>query len=187
MSEKLITDGTYALSVKEYTGELEPGQGIDITQNVISVTGKQDTLTFGYDENNRITKIDNHDIGGSGSDETVLWEGKVNISSSPIFDLSEDMTNFSYIELYGLSYTTHAEIKIVTFNPLTMSEGVTIVQPFKGGGNILRFNVCFLQKSSNTKLTIQAGAFQVSIQSGSSTTSTNSGQITKIVGINRKA
>lgn len=43
MSDKLITDGTYALSVKEYTGELEPGQGIDITQNVISVTGKMNS------------------------------------------------------------------------------------------------------------------------------------------------
>lgn len=89
MNEDLITNEGLALAIKEYTGDIEAGDGLQFDGNVLSVTGKQDTLAFNYDSNNNIVKIDNHYIAPN---ETVLWEGELTKGTSAAF--SEPITNY---------------------------------------------------------------------------------------------
>lgn len=118
----------------EYTGDLTPGEGIDISESgVISVTGKQDTLTFSYDDENKITKIDNHEIAGTGQ----TWELLADYAAM------YETNNYNYTNMFipvhmPITETQRTEAfstKTFTTNPTTLGTsvwtdcGISITEP----------------------------------------------------------
>lgn len=96
MDEILTNDGL-ALAITEYTGDIVAGDGLEFNENVLNVVGKMDESKLTI-EDNVIKSYDGKSFGGSGSDDTVLWEGDLKYGDTTV-NLTEPLSNFKRIRI----------------------------------------------------------------------------------------
>lgn len=124
-----------------------------------------------------------------GIDETILWrnnEGTNPSSSNLAFDTTESPFNFRMIRIYFTPYITHNK-RYFSFDPNNATDGITLCDPFKGGGAIIRFPYVQIQCSSTGLNTKGTEYGELSIQVNSVTSKANSMKIYAITGVGRIA
>ena len=124
-----------------------------------------------------------------GVDETVLWEGTSAISSNPTLTLSEDATNFKFVDIYSLPHSTNTQ-PIVT--RISVGDGITGSNPgtsFTVVGHVagtgVRINNAWLKLEGTSVAFTEQKQFSIVGTTVSSGNCANT--ITKIVGIHRIA
>lgn len=156
------------------------GEGIDITDDVISVEAPVDIVAGPG------IVIDNPDgntlrVSMAADYETVLWSG-YSTGSTPVFNLSDDISAFSYIEFYAVDddgwcgYTRVGSDYCTTANRIP----ITIGHYGLGGKNFLTRGI-YVHPTANTGLDSKSFGFDYV----NNCTENNKTHMTKIVGINR--
>lgn len=161
------------------------------------LSAKQDALTagagIGIDANSTVsvetstlTAIQINALKSAlGVDETVLWTGFSYLSANPSLTLSENASNFKFIDIYALPHSSNSIEEVTRLHTDSMTgtteSSFTCIGHAGGGG--FRIN--------NVKLNIQGTSLSLSEQKMTSimgttvTTGDCMSVITKIVGIHR--
>ena len=115
-------------------------------------------------------------------DETVLWSG-YSTGSIPVFDLSDDISAFGYIEFYAVDddgwcgYTRVESDYCTTANRIP----ITIGHYGLGGKNFITRGI-YVHPTSNTRMDSKSFGFDYV----SNCVENDKTHMTKIIGINRK-
>ena len=118
----------------------------------------------------------------ASTDETVLWSG-YSTGSAPGFDLSDDISAFSYIEFYAVDDDGWCGHNRVESNYCTTANRITTTIGHYGAGNknyITRG--IYVHPTSNTHLDSKSFGFDYV----NNCTENEKTHMTKIIGINRK-
>ena len=124
-----------------------------------------------------------------GVDETVLWEGRTNMSGNPTLTLSESAMNFKFVDIYSLPHRID-DIPIITRIYTENLAGDTDAQGSftitghadKGG---FRINNAYLRIMNYTTMTFTEQK-QTSFIGATVTAGNAANTIIKVVGIGRK-
>lgn len=161
-----------------------------MSENIQSIS--QGTYTIG--QSNNLTfeagpgiKIDEPSEGvvRIGNDETVLWEGSANITTTTSYQTSESVANFDRIAIYGEAWNAWSPVKWGEICASGLTQASLDTSYLGGAGGAIRF-VQIMFNFTNSGFTIpQCQLFSIT-GTGTQTGTPSNTIIRKVIGINRK-